>query len=385
MIIINLLLQSYEERVMHKTIKWIALISVIALVAFFVYSLTPRVTSHYNDFGQALEKSDILDSSRQKEMSDFVLNEANRMHVAMAVYDGKIVFEEGETDKLINCHSARKSIMSLLVGIAVDKGYIDLDETIGSIGIDESHTPLTESEKSATVRDILMCTSGIFLQAEAEHDWQETLRPNRGEYMPGEYFYYNNFDFNIMGVILEKKTEMSIGEFMEKYLAEPLRMEDFRADHIVYDSPWPIAKASNSDHPVYWMFMSARDFAKIGVLIVEEGTWNGTEVVSKEWLDESLYPYSKLEDYGDLYDPYEAFSYSWWNEEDTNTVWADGFGGQFLSVDREHKIVMVQRNYTGNSLLSSGLFLMDKNKDNNPKSDLIHLYDMVLESLNLNE
>ena len=70
-------------------------------------------------------------------------------------------------------------------------------------------------------------------------------------------------------------------------------------------------------------------------------------------------------------------SYSWWIDEDNKTVWADGYGGQFLCIDKAKNLVVVQRNFTGNSLLTSGLFLIDENRDNNPKSDLIHVYDRI--------
>ena len=101
--------------------------------------------------------------------------------------------------------------MSLQFGIAKEKGFLNLDETLADLGINESRTPLTAIERSAKIRDLLMCTSGIFLKAEAEHDWADDIRPKRGQYKPGEYFFYNNFDFNVLGAILEKKTGMSIG------------------------------------------------------------------------------------------------------------------------------------------------------------------------------
>jgi len=346
-------------------------------ILFFIYSLIPRVSYSKNSYGQNLEESKLLTNAFKEELRGFVKDTARRMQTVIAVHNGKVLFEEGDTKKIINCHSARKSIMSLLFGIAQDQGFLKLEETLAELGIDESKTPLTEIEKSATIKNLLMCTSGIFLKAEAEHDWADDIRPKRGQYKPGEYFFYNNFDFNVLGAILEKKTGMSIGAFMEKYLSIPLEMEDFSSKNVVYNSPWPVPNKTNSDYPVFWIYMSARDFAKVGVLLSQNGQWNNQQIVSKKWLEESLQPYSRLDSYEDLYNPYEAFSYSWWLEEDTKTIWADGYGGQFLCVDKTRNLVVVQRNFTGNSLLTSGLFLMDKNRDNNPKSDLIHLYDRI--------
>ena len=72
--------------------------------------------------------------------------------------------------------------------------------------------------------------------------------------------------------------------------------------------------------------MSTRDFAKVGVLLTQDGVWNKQEVVSAEWFEESLQAHSKLDAYGDLYNPYDAFAYSWWIEQDSKTIWADGYG-----------------------------------------------------------
>lgn len=85
------------------------------------------------------------------------------MQNVIITHKGKTIFEEGKISKLINCHSARKSVMSLLIGIAQDKGLLSIDETLANLGIDESKTPLAPNEKSATIRDLLMCTSSIFL------------------------------------------------------------------------------------------------------------------------------------------------------------------------------------------------------------------------------
>ncbi len=357
-------------------------IALLLILLFAIYSIVPRVRYIETSYGQSLKKSDVLPPNFQDELRGFVRDTASRMQSAMILHEGNIIFEEGDTKKLINCHSARKSILSLLFGIAQDKGLLRLDETLAELGIDESKTPLTPQEKTATIRDLLMCKSGIFLAAEAEHDWAKNRRAQRGKYQAGEFFFYNNFDFNILGVILEQKTKMSIGEFMETYLAKPLGMQEFRAANVVYNSPWPVPRKTDSDHPVYWIYMSARDFAKIGVLINNKGKWGNKQVVSSNWLTESIHTQTLFsEEVANFYQPYDAFAYSWWLEKDTKTIWADGYGGQFLCIDSTNNLVVLQRNFTGNSLLSSGLFLRDKNRDNNPKSDLLHLYQRTLQQI----
>lgn len=362
--------------------KIVLFLILILSIGFLVYALLPRVNHPPDTNGQPLPESNLLENDFREELALYISDTASNMQTVMAVQNGQVVFEYGDTKKLINCHSARKSILSILIGIAQEMKLIDLDETLADIGIDESKTPLTDLEKSATVRDLLMCRSGIYLPAEAEHAWAGDIRPARGEHPPGSFFFYNNFDFNVLGSILEIKTGFTIGYFMQKYLAEPIGMQDFSASNVVYNSPWPVPNKSTSDYPVYWMYLSARDMAKIGVLVLQGGFWNGKQVVPSGWLLESFQPYSSLEVYGDIYAPFTAFGYSWWIDSRSNTVWADGYGGQFLCIDPANNLVVLQRNFTGNSLLSSGLFLMDPNRDNNPKSDLIHVYNKIRSTLN---
>jgi CubicO group peptidase (beta-lactamase class C family) len=364
-----------------KIIKSTAIGLVTLIVAFIIYSLVPRVSNPNMEFATPLKRSNILAQDFKEDLRAFIQDTATKTEIVIALKNNEIIFESGDTDELINCHSARKSIMSLLIGIAKEKGLLTLDESLESMGIDESKTPLTQQEKTATIKDLLMARSGVYLQAEAEVDYAKNNRPKREQYKPGEFFFYNNFDFNVLGAILELKSPNSIGEFMEEHLAKPLGMQDFSSSNVVYGSPWPIPNNSLSDYPVYWIFMSARDLAKVGLLVAQDGYYDGKQIISTDWLEESFKPYTNLSDYNINKAPLDAYGYLWWLDTDENIIWADGYGGQYMLIDPVSKLVFVQRNFTGNSLLSSGLFLMDKNRDASHKNDLMHLYNRTINYL----
>lgn len=356
-------------------------ILIILIGVFLIYSLIPRVWKSNEAYSSSLQRSDLLPVDFQEELRLFSEDTATRTQVVLALKDNQIIFETGDTEKLINLHSARKSIMSLLFGIAREKDLLSLEESLSSLNIDETKNPLTEQEKTATIRDLLMARSGVYLKSEAEVNYARDNRPGRGEYKPGEFFFYNNFDFNVLGAILEKKTGQSIGEFMEEHLAKPLGMQDFSASNVVYNSPWPIPRESDSDYPVYWIFMSARDLARVGSLVAQDGKYHGQQVVSRAWLKESLKPYSVLSDYNINKEPLDAYGYLWWIDTDDNLIWANGYGGQYLLIDPELDLVFVQRNFTGNSLMSSGIFLLDDQKDSSHKNDLQHMYERIKKHL----
>lgn len=362
---------------MKKFLKRFLLVFFVVIIGAFIYSIIPRVWHKKSAWGTELVKASMLPDTTIASLRKYIEDPEQhygRKQQVVALSGEEIVFEYGHTDKLVNCHSARKSIMSLLIGIASEKGMLQLDETLGELGIDESKAPLTAQEKTATIRHLLMAKSGVYLPAEAETDFAKANRPKREQYKPGEFFFYNNFDFNVLGAILEQKAKMSIGEFMEQYLAKPLGMQDFSASNVVYGNPWPMNE-ERSDYRVYWIFLSARDMARIGAMVAQQGKWGGQQVVSQAWIHESTAAYTN-----ELHEsmwPFDAYSYLWWLDKDNNTIWADGFGGQFLLVDTTNKLAVCQRNFTGNSLLSSGLFLM-RNERHGGRIHAMHIYERIL-------
>lgn len=348
----------------------------LLLIGIITYTSLPRVWQKKSAYGKALPDYPVLPDTVKAALRGYIndpIQHYSDDQQVVALWNEKIIFSYGNMTKLVNCHSARKSVMSLLIGIAKEKDYLSLDETLGDLGIDESNTPLSDQEKKATIRDLLMARSGVYLPAEAETDFAKANRPAREQYKPGEFFFYNNFDFNVLGAILEMKTGKSIGQFMEEYLAVPLGMEDFFPSNVIYGNPWPLRNVG-SDFRVYWIYLSARDLARIGGLVAQKGKWNGQQIVSTDWIRESTMAYTTRLD--ESMWPFDAYGYLWWIDKDNNTIWADGFGGQFLLIDTTRNLAISQRNFTGNSLITSGLFLMQQKKFGG-RRHLMHIFDVI--------
>ena len=250
----------------------------------------------------------------------------------------------GPVDRPMNTGSARKSILSLLVGIAEARGVLDLETTLAELELDESATPLTTVERQATLQYLIMGRSGIYLPSGGETDLIRATRPARGSAQPGEQFFYNNWDFNMLGIAFEQATGLEIGQAMEDWLAVPLGLQDFDPAHVYFDP-----SGSGSDYPTYRMFLSARDMARIGLMVTQDGHWQGQEVVPAEWLDLALRPWSEV---GPPLSrpPIDGFGYSWWVNTDTGDVVAAGWGGQFLYVERANGRATVLRRDTGQTL-----------------------------------
>ena len=113
-----------------------------------------------------------------------------RSGAVFATFQGNVLLAWGAVERPFRCHSVRKSLLSGLYG--VHAGEIDLQKTIGELGIDDRQ-PLTETEKQARILDLLMARSGIYHPAAKETSDMDAERPQRGSHPPGTWWWYNNW------------------------------------------------------------------------------------------------------------------------------------------------------------------------------------------------
>ena len=225
----------------------------------------------------------------------------------MVVVGGRVLFEYGDVQQVSYLASVRKSVLSMLYGIYAARGKIDLDDTLEELGIDE-HGGLTAEEKQAKVRDLLRARSGIYHPASNAGDDLASAPPH-GSQKPGTYFLYSNWDFNALGTIFEQETSVDIYDAVEQELARPLGFQDFdRAAH---------RKSGNlqrSMHPAYHMNFSTRDMARIGYLMLREGSWNGRQIVPRAWVKESTSIHTRRSEMNPERHRTGAFGYGylWW-------------------------------------------------------------------------
>lgn len=259
------------------------------------------------------------------------------------VKKGELVFSYGDDRLPLNAASVRKSIFSALYGIAIEKGIVDIEQTLEQLGVDDSKQPLTAQERQATLRHLLQARSGIYLKALGESEGMKKRKPIRGAYAPGAHYYYNNWDFNVLPMVLERLTGKTVGELIDEWLARPTGMTHFRPEHVTYQY------ADYTDYPQTRVYISAQDLARLGVLYAQGGRWQGRQVVPAAWVSESVLPVSEQERDEDLRESevFEGYAYLWWVDRDRNTFWANGAGGQFMIVDPAQELVVVVRNNTG--------------------------------------
>jgi len=254
----------------------------------------------------------------------------------LIIHDGKVLLSAGQTTRRFRQHSIRKSYLNALLGIAVNEGKIDTAKTLSQLKIDDMQ-PLSEKEKKARVIDLMRARSGIYLPSAFSTGTMEKNLPERGSFKPGQHWFYNNWDFNVMGYIYNLAMPGDIFSDFRKQITEPLGFEDFDslATHYLYEK-------DKSFYPAYLFRLSARDMARFGLLYLRNGHWAGKQVIPESWIKISTQPYSK-KIFGED-DMHYGYGLMWWTYKDLHGEFmygAFGAGGQRISVFPESKLVLV--------------------------------------------
>jgi CubicO group peptidase (beta-lactamase class C family) len=193
----------------------------------------------------------------------------------LVVVSGRVVFEYGDAAQVSKVASVRKSVLGMLLGNYVASGQINLQKTVKEIKLDDLDQFLPIEER-ATLQNLIMSRSGIYLEADSN-------APRKGSQAPGSLFYYNNWDFNAAGTAFEKLTGRNIFDALEADLARPIGMQDY--DRGKQKTIQTVPENLISVHPEYAMYLSTRDMARLGLLMLRQGKWKDADVLPKNWVD----------------------------------------------------------------------------------------------------
>ncbi len=256
---------------------------------------------------------------------------------ALVVVNGYIIADWGLTDFNFDCRSIRKSFISSLYGIYMDKGLIDYNRTLAEIGINDGGK-LNKEELKARIRHLMTSSSGIYLPAAFE-EASNRNKPDRGTHRPGEYFKYNNWDFNTLSTIFNKLTDRDLFNAFDHYIAKPIGMEHFNSN---YNTGY-LYQPGLSEHPAYIFRISAKDLARFGLLYLNRGNWDGYQIVPEDWINESTRTQIETGD-----DFYYNYGYLWWvskrkSVSGSTPFLARGAQSQFMFIDQANDLIIIFR------------------------------------------
>ncbi len=280
------------------------------------------------------------DAAKLTKLRQFIIDSANTTGM-MVVQHGKVIFSYGDVQELSFIASCRKSVLSILFGPFVENGKINLNTTLDQLKIDDVGS-LLPIEKKATIQNLLTARSGVYHEASYAGD-EFAIAPKRGSVVPGTFFLYNNWDFNLVGDLFETLTGIGIYDAVDSMLARPLKMEDWnrKIQHKEGD-------ASKSKYPAYPMWFSTRDMARIGYLMLRNGQWGDKPIVSANWVHTITTPVTTSREAKEYKAPYYlnscyfryfGYSYLWWVWDPPNNegayegaYTAQGIFGQYITV-----------------------------------------------------
>ncbi|WP_299987880.1 serine hydrolase [uncultured Pontibacter sp.] len=247
-------------------------------------------------------------------------------------------------ESLSNSFSVAKSIVSILVGIALKEGTIQsIDQPVGDFLPD-----FREGAKAKiTLRHLLWMSSGlnwdesygnpfsVTTEAYYGSDLKKVIRRLEAVEEPGQAFSYKSGDTQILAFVLEAATGQRLADYAEEKLWCSLGAEQ--------KAEWSIDHPLGNEKAYCCFFSNARDFARIGQLYLQKGVWQGDTLVSLQYVQASLTP-SGLTD-ANTGDPTRHYGYQWWLLPDykgQSIFYARGILGQYIIVIPEKELVIVR-------------------------------------------
>jgi CubicO group peptidase (beta-lactamase class C family) len=281
-----------------------------------------------------------MDSSVLAAMLDEIQSQGHNIDSVTVVRNGVLVLDaavyphEHGTKHVI--HSCTKSVVSSLIGIAMEHGYIDDVQTpVLDFFPDRSIENTDENKRQMILENLLTMTSGLdcrdsylyrwsgLNEMRASSDWVQFVLDLPVAATPGTQFEYCNGASFLLSAIITETTGMSAHEFADKHLFGPLGITDVI---------WPTNPQGIN---IGWgeLRMRPQDLVKIGYLYLRGGEWEGEQIVPSSWVDQSTQKYisATLED---------GYGYQWW-VDDSGMYMAVGYAGQFVFVVPEKDLVVV--------------------------------------------
>jgi CubicO group peptidase (beta-lactamase class C family) len=325
----------------------------LVMLNIFTISGQNQKTKYQSDLGQ---------------MTDSILNNHYQgIHSVLIAKDNQLIYEQyfnGYTkDSLHDSRSSFKSITSLLVGIAVDKGFIkNINQKVYEFFPEYPSLKTDPLKKLLTIKNLLEMKSGFDCEEfndtkdcedtmSLSKDWVEYSLHLPMKNKPGEIWAYTSINPMILSGILKKVTHMSVKDFAKKYFFDPLGISSYR---------WTVDPSGNAMTAGSFYFRPL-DMLKIGQLVENKGIYNHKQIISKKWIEQSTICNIKIPDFSYMESskskvgfPQPAYyGYYWYRETiktkniEENVLFASGNGGQYIFIIERLNLTVVftQGNY----------------------------------------
>ena len=335
-------------------------------------SQSSNTPAQLNDGWETANGKDFKIDTKQLDrlIQDVQAQKLVNTHSVLISKEGNLVFEtyfDGHNANIPHdLRSASKSISSAVIGIAIDDGIIEsVDETLYRFIPKEYQYTKDDQKSKIRIKDLLTMSSGMDVNKLANEDyyqnpgnpnsWLQSVLEAPMVNEPGTYFDYGSANPFLLGVCLNQRLDMPMETYMHEKLFAPLGITNY------------INQTDDTERVPYFgggMLLTSRDLLKFGQLFLNQGQWNGKQVISAAWVAESFGKYGRLQDTRDK----NEYGYLWWhdtyqvNGKPIAAIEARGAGGQFIFILPELEAVVV---------VTSGNF---RNRKGNQPRDILQEY-----------
>ena len=310
---------------------------------------TSESVIRYNFAGLDLTLDDYLN---RQPVTGFLIAKDNTILVERYQYD------RTDTDRLTS-FSMAKTVVSLLLGVAVKEGAIrsidDLAETYvpGLKDTEYGRTPIKAlllmssgvafSEDSANPATDIYTLARLTLQQDPAGSLDAVKQFNTRRVAPGARFSYSSAETVVLGLVLAAATRRTVSDYAAEKLWQPLGAEA--------DATWNI-DATGQEVTFAYVNAVLRDWARLGLMLANRGNWQGKTVIPEDWLTASA------ADALPTNSPLAKYGYQIWYSADTRRFALRGVRGQFVFVDPDLKLVLVQTALSGGQPETAELFAL---------------------------
>jgi WD40 repeat protein len=301
-----------------------------------------------------LEKQGIDSDTFFQQISHLDDENLHNLHSLLVIRFGKLVyeryFEDGPSQVYTpemkhTLFSATKSFTAALIGIAIDKGYIEsTEQLVLNFFPDKTFDNVDSRKEAMTLHHLLTMTAGLEWNDGGPDFWEMAIAEDSVAYIlskpmvaePGSVYTYSSGASQILSAIIQETTGYSTFDFAMKYLFGPLGITEL-------DVAW-VAGSDGINHGGVGLFITPRNMAKFGQLFLNEGVWDGNRILSSSWIKECSQDHIEGIPRSGMPQP-AGYGYQFWLNSYPNAegqyYYALGFGGQTIQIFPKYDLVIV--------------------------------------------
>lgn len=299
---------------------------------------TPNIIN--DDWELSSLEEEGFDKAKLEKAYDLFFSEEEGFRTAVSlliIRNGNIIAEaycrnEDDDARLNNIKSATKSVTSILFGQAISDGYLDEDltKTIGDYL--PEYVQKYPEQTAVSVFNLLTMQSGIEYSNQMNTGELLVDKPNNSidyilsqpiKFEQGTQFDYHDGNTHLLGAIIQEQTGKTLAEYATEKIFGPLNINNFVWEQHV----------DGLNYGAFGLYLTPRDFAKFGQLILNNGIWKGNELVDDVWIQQSVLEYVTSEE--------GPYGFQWWLRPEFNAFSSAGHGGQFTYIFPNEELLIV--------------------------------------------